>query len=104
MIDVEEVSAALRGRSSSALLLAYKFLQPNYSLSLSVKKHDDVDVLIAVVDVAHFTATKTAEGRTMYKMLMKVGASVLLVVSHMTINKLRKATALSMIVVRALVS
>ena len=45
---------------------------PDYQLKLSVKKHGDVDVLIAAVDCAYFTATKVEEGRIMYKLLMKV--------------------------------
>eukprot|EP00042_Codosiga_hollandica_P031636 m.193942 g.193942 ORF g.193942 m.193942 type:complete len:702 (+) comp53689_c0_seq3:1009-3114(+) len=72
MVDVEELPSELRGRASAPILLAYKFLQPTYELQVSVKKHEDVDVLIAVVDVATFTATKTEEGRVMYRLVMKM--------------------------------
>ena len=73
-VDVDELSGALRQRASNPILLAYKYLLPEYQLKLSVKKHGDVDVLIAAVDCAYFTATKIEEGRVMYKLLMKVCA------------------------------
>ena len=90
LIDVEELNETLRNRANSPILLAYKYLLPDYQLKLSVKKHGDVDVLIAAVDCAYFTATKVSiiivfvvfvsmmcvveveEGRVMYKLLMKV--------------------------------
>ena len=72
LIDVDELSPSLRSRASNPILLAYKYLLPDYQLKLSVKKHGDVDVLIAAVDCAHFTATKVEEGRVMYKLIMKV--------------------------------
>ena len=72
LVDVEELPDQLRVRASNPILLAYKYLLPDYQLKLSVKKHGDVDVLIAAVDCAYFTATKVEEGRVMYKLLMKV--------------------------------
>lgn len=72
LIDVDELSESLRSRASNPILLAYKYLLPEYQLKLSVKKHGDVDVLIAAVDCAYFTATKVEEGRVMYKLIMKV--------------------------------
>ncbi len=73
LVDVDELPETLRGRASNPILLAYKYLLPEYTLKLSVKKHGDVDVLIAAVDCAYFTATKVEEGRSMYKLIMKVG-------------------------------
>ena len=72
LVDVEELPQTLRAQATNPILLAYKYLLPDYTLGLSVKKHGDVDVLIAAVDVAYFTATKVEEGRVMYKLLMKV--------------------------------
>ena len=60
LIDVEELNETLRNRANSPILLAYKYLLPDYQLKLSVKKHGDVDVLIAAVDCAYFTATKVS--------------------------------------------
>ncbi len=37
-----------------------------------MKKHSDVDVLIAAVDSCHMIATKTIHGRTLYKTAMRV--------------------------------
>lgn len=54
------------------MLLAYKYLVTNYKLSLAVKKHDDVDVLIAAADACHFQCTATEEGKMMYNLIMEL--------------------------------
>lgn len=71
-LDVAELPDELRQSAVNPLLLAYKFLVPDFTLDLSVKKHGDVDVLIAVADSAHFVTTKTLEGKTMYQMILLV--------------------------------
>ena len=72
-IDIDELPSSFQERSQNPILLAYKYLVPNYQLSLSVKKHGDVEVLIAAVDAAHFVVTQTDEGRVMQQLIMKVG-------------------------------
>ena len=42
---------------------SYKIIASGYSLEISIKKHADVGVLIAVVDSAFFTATYSEEVR-----------------------------------------
>jgi len=71
-LDVSELPDRLLEMSSNPVLHSYKFLNPSYSLSLNVKKHADVSVLIAVIDSAHYTVTYTEEGTILYKVLLKV--------------------------------
>lgn len=71
-LDVEELPSTLRNRASNSVLLAYKYLVTNYKLQLAVKKHDDVDVLIAAADSCHFQCTATEEGKVMYKLIMSL--------------------------------
>ena len=40
-----------------------------------MKKHGDVEVLIAVADTAYFTCTYTEQGRSLYKLIMRVSGS-----------------------------
>jgi len=58
--------------ASNTPLLAYKFLHPNFKVSLNIKKHEDVAVLIAVIDCAIFTATVSEEGRVMIKVVLQI--------------------------------
>eukprot|EP00162_Nutomonas_longa_P015675 comp22380_c0_seq1/m.54253 comp22380_c0_seq1/g.54253 ORF comp22380_c0_seq1/g.54253 comp22380_c0_seq1/m.54253 type:complete len:801 (-) comp22380_c0_seq1:361-2763(-) len=71
-IDVSELPVSLKMVSAHPLLLAYKFLMPGYSLTVTVKRHNDVDVLIAAVDKAHFLALLTPEGRAVYRLLFRI--------------------------------
>jgi len=71
-IDTSELSGPWWQRSSNPLLLAYKFLDANFTLALKVKKHGDVGVLIAVIESAHVTMTQTEEGRMITRMVASV--------------------------------
>jgi len=72
VIDINEIPDRLFELSTNPVLLGYKFLNTNYQLSLNVKKHADVGVLIAVVDSALFTATYSQEGSILYRMLLQI--------------------------------
>eukprot|EP01116_Phalansterium_solitarium_P021659 TRINITY_DN681_c0_g1_i2.p1 TRINITY_DN681_c0_g1~~TRINITY_DN681_c0_g1_i2.p1 ORF type:complete len:708 (+),score=229.45 TRINITY_DN681_c0_g1_i2:114-2126(+) len=72
MVDISEIPDALFSMATNPLLLGYKFLLPQYRLSLDVKKHADVGVLIAVVDNARFTATYTEAGAMLYRLQLQV--------------------------------
>ncbi len=49
-----------------------RYLQPSYDLKLSVKRHGDVSVCVALVEAAAFTVTATEHGRVMKKLVLKV--------------------------------
>jgi hypothetical protein len=72
MIDTREVPAKLNSMAVNPLLLCYKFVAPEFSLALDIKKHQDVEVLIAVVDSAFFTATYSGEGSAMFRMVLLI--------------------------------
>jgi len=71
-LDVSEIPESLFQMASNPLLLAYKFITPGFTLSLDVKKHAEVGVLIAVVDAAYFSAIFSPEGYILYRLLLKV--------------------------------
>jgi len=71
-IDTSELSPKVWAAASNPIILAYKFLDPKLWVELQVKKHDDVSVLIAVVEQAHVIITQTEEGRTLTKVVAKV--------------------------------
>jgi hypothetical protein len=43
-----------------------------YLLELRVKKHEDVGVLIAACDEAHFITTCSEEGKILHKLVMRI--------------------------------
>jgi len=71
-VDTTELSKKVWAQASHPIILAYKFLEPRIWVELQVKKHDDVSVLIAVVESAHITTTQTEEGRILTKVVAKV--------------------------------
>lgn len=72
MIDTSELDQYIWAQASNAIIMGYKFLHPDFALSLNVKKHSDVDVLIAVVEKAHITVSVTEEGRMLTKIVAQV--------------------------------
>jgi len=72
IVDVSEIPDSLFNSAEYPILFGYKYLYPQYDLVLDVKKHQDVGVLIAVVDSAHYTATYAEEGSVMYKLLLMI--------------------------------
>jgi hypothetical protein len=71
-VDVRELPSALSNRASNPILHGYKFLQSNSThLKLDVKKHDDVAVLVAVIEEAKFQVTYS-EGHLLYYIALKV--------------------------------
>lgn len=71
-IDVSELPAKLKRQSPHPLLLAFKFLNPENSLTLRVTRHSDVEVLIAVVTELQATVIVTAEGRVVHRVRLLV--------------------------------
>jgi hypothetical protein len=85
VVDIREVPDALNSMTLNPLLLAYKFVctalhcstdtaltAPKYKLRLDIKKHGDVEVLIAVIDSGFMTATVSDEGLAMFRLLLLV--------------------------------
>ena len=68
-VDILEMPQTLV--NYAGILHCYKFLTSQTSLLLSVKKHDDVDVLVATAEQAHYTVTHTGE-HLFYHLAFKV--------------------------------
>jgi len=64
-IDVRELPAAILGRTDQPVLLGYKYRQAEYGVPLTVKQHDEVEVLVTIVDTAESISMVTADGRIM---------------------------------------
>eukprot|EP00182_Erythrolobus_australicus_P003226 CAMPEP_0185830036 /NCGR_PEP_ID=MMETSP1353-20130828/591_1 /TAXON_ID=1077150 /ORGANISM="Erythrolobus australicus, Strain CCMP3124" /LENGTH=855 /DNA_ID=CAMNT_0028527891 /DNA_START=53 /DNA_END=2620 /DNA_ORIENTATION=- len=71
-IDANELPYELQTLAQSALLCSYKFLAPNWAAQFRIKRHADVEVLVAVIDEAWLTATLVAEGKMQVKVELKV--------------------------------
>jgi len=70
-MDVSEIPSTLKSKARFPVLLGYKYLFPQHTIELNVKKHADVGVLIAVIDSALYSCTVSAEGRRMYQLLLQ---------------------------------
>lgn len=64
-IDVRELPAAILGRTDQPVLLGYKYRQADWTLPLTVNQHDEVDVLVTIVDTAESISMVTVDGRVM---------------------------------------
>jgi len=72
VVDVRTLPAAILGRTSQPVLLGYKYLGTEASVPLVISDHDDVDVLVTLLDQADATTMFTPDGRR----LTRVGYEV----------------------------
>lgn len=71
-IDAAELPSSITYAAKHPVLLGFKYLKHPYSLVLDVKKHADVPILVATVDVADFTTLLTADGKVLTRMLLSM--------------------------------
>ena len=71
-IDVRELPPELLGMTSQPILLAYRFVTDAFEIAMSVKKHEDVSVLVTIVDSAVLTTMQTLDGRRITKAIYNV--------------------------------
>ncbi len=71
-IDAAELPSAIIDTAQHPVLLGFKYLKHPYSLVLDVKKHADVPILVATVDVADFTTLVTADGKVLTRMMLSM--------------------------------
>jgi hypothetical protein len=62
-VDVRTLPASILGITGQPVLLGYKYLGASVQIPLQVSQHDDVDVLVTIVDQARGTTMFTADGR-----------------------------------------
>ena len=71
-IDVRELPPELLSITSQPILLAYRYVADTFDITLAVKKHPDVSVLVTIIDSANITTMQTIDGRRITKALYNV--------------------------------
>jgi hypothetical protein len=71
-IDATELPDAITYTAQHPVLLAFKYLKHPYSLVIDVKKHADVSILVATVDVADVTTLLTPDGKQLTRVLLSM--------------------------------
>jgi hypothetical protein len=71
-VDVKSLPSEIMGMTSQPILLAFRYVAPEFKVGLVIAKHMDVDVLLTVVDRAHFTVMQTFDGRRITRAIYNV--------------------------------
>jgi len=71
-IDVRELPPDLLAMTGQPILLAYRYVADQFDVPLAIKKHEDVDVLVTIVDSAIVTTMQTMDGRRITKVVYNV--------------------------------
>lgn len=62
-VDVRTLPASILGATQNPILLGYKYVGTETHIPLNIFEHDEVDVLLTLVDQAHATTMVTGHGR-----------------------------------------
>lgn len=71
-VDVRALPAAILGRTQQPVLLGYKYLGDAVQLPVKVTQHDDVDVLVTLLDETRARTMWTPEGRRLTSVKYRV--------------------------------
>ncbi|HUX16629.1 MAG TPA: hypothetical protein VMW52_09170, partial [Phycisphaerae bacterium] len=71
-IDVRELPPELLSMTAQPVLLAYRYVAEDFDIALAVKKHEDVSVLVTIVDSGVITTMQTLDGRRITKVTYNV--------------------------------
>ena len=71
-VDVRSLPAAILGITEQPVLLGYKYLSDKVSVPLQIQQHDDVDVLVTLLDETRATTMWTPEGRRLTSVTYQV--------------------------------
>jgi len=71
-IDVRELPTELLSMTGQPVLLAYRYVTDTFDIQLAIKKHEDVDVLVTIIDSAVVTTMQTLDGRRITKAVYNV--------------------------------
>ncbi len=71
-IDVKDLPSDLVGMTSQPVLLAYRYAEPGFTVTLDVNKPSDVDMLLSIIDRAHFTVMQTRDGKRITRAVYNV--------------------------------
>ncbi|MFT5681506.1 MAG: hypothetical protein ACI8RZ_002412 [Myxococcota bacterium] len=72
VVDVRELPAGILGQTDWPVLLGFKYRKASYSIPLSVRQHEEVDMLVTIVDRAEATTVVTPDGRRMTQVTWSV--------------------------------
>ncbi len=65
VVDVRELPAAILGQTDWPVLYGFKYRKDDYRLPLELRVHEDVDVLVTIIDRIGATSVMTPDGRRM---------------------------------------
>jgi hypothetical protein len=61
-LDVNELPQQLVLKTTNPILLAYKYVQPPFELTLAIERHREIDVQVAAIDAAAYATLFTRDG------------------------------------------
>jgi len=71
-IDARQLPADIVAMTNQPVLLAFRYVGEQFTVPLSIKKHDEVDVLVTIVDSSLHTGMQLRDGRRITKVLYSV--------------------------------
>jgi hypothetical protein len=71
-IDVKDLPSEMIGMTKQPVLLAYRYVEPDFEVSVDISKHMDVGVLLTIIDRANFSVMQTFDGRRIARAVYNV--------------------------------
>jgi len=71
-IDVRELPPEMLAITAQPILLAFRYVTEKFDIPLAIKKHEDVSVLVTLVDSGVITTMQTMDGRRITKVIYNV--------------------------------
>jgi len=71
-IDVRQLPADIAAMTNQPILLAFRYVAPQFNIPLDIKKHGEVAMLLTLIDRAAFTGMQLNDGRRITKALFMV--------------------------------
>jgi hypothetical protein len=64
-VDVRELPGSVLGRTDQPVLLGYKYREADWNIPLTVTQHEEIDVLVTIIDTAEAISMVTPDGKVM---------------------------------------
>ncbi|HPD17502.1 MAG TPA: hypothetical protein PLE19_21405 [Planctomycetota bacterium] len=71
-VDVRQLPSELVAMTKQPILLGFRYVGDTFTIPLTVKRHDEVGVLVTIVDSALFTGMQLNDGRRITKVVYSV--------------------------------
>ena len=71
-IDARQLPGDIVGMTNQPILLAYRYVEPQFTIPLMIKRHEEVGVLVTIIDRALYTGMQLNDGRRMTKVVYTV--------------------------------